>query len=153
VFAREPAWDEVPADPDGVPQIRASTWDLLEAFQAVLKRAQPAAVHEVTVERISLRDRVHSLLRTLSVAKTLEFESLFDEDATRLEIIVTFLAVLELCRMQAIRALQDQHFDRIIITLAVDDVSQVSLDLADEYEHGGGAEGVEDGAGGEQSNG
>ena len=152
VFAREPAWDEAPADPDGVPQIRASMWDLLAAFQAVLKRARPAHVHEVIAERISLRDRVQSLLRTLSVAKTVEFESLFDEDASRLEIIVTFLAVLELCRMQAIRATQDQHFERIIITLAVADVSQVSLDLADEYENlivGT----VADGAGGDQSNG
>ncbi|HUI27120.1 MAG TPA: segregation/condensation protein A [Candidatus Kryptonia bacterium] len=152
VFAREPAWDEAPADSDGVPQIRASMWDLLEAFQAVLKRARPTDVHEVIAERVSLRDRVQSLLRTLSVAKTIEFESLFDEDATRLEIIVTFLAVLELCRMQAIRAMQDQHFDRIVITLAVDDVSKVSLDLADEYENAE-LEAAADGAGGGQSNG
>jgi len=152
VFAREPAWDEVPADPDGLPQIRASMWDLLEAFQAVLKRARPTAVHEVAAERISLRDRVQSVLRTLSVAKSIEFESLFDEDATRLEIIVTFLAVLELCRMQAIRAMQDRDFDRIIITLAVEDVSQVSLDLADEYENLTVGEAA-DGAGGDESNG
>lgn len=152
VFAREPAWDEVPADPDGMPRIRASMWELLEAFQAVLKRARPTAVHEVVAERISLRDRVQSILRTLSVAKAVEFESLFDEDATRLEIIVTFLAVLELIRMQAVRAMQEQHFDRIVITLAVEDISQVSLDLSDEYEHVTMPEAV-DGAGGDESNG
>jgi segregation and condensation protein A len=136
VFAREPAWDEVPPDPDALPNIRATMWDLLAAFREVLKRAQPDAVHEVVTERISLRDRVQSLLRTLSVAKSVDFESLFDEDATRLEIIVTFLALLELIRMQVVHALQERHFDRIVITLVVADASSVSLDLTDEYEGG-----------------
>ncbi len=144
VFARDTAWEELPPDPDGTVQIRASIWDLLEAFRAVVKRARPEAVHEVITERISLRDRVQSVLRTLSVAKTVEFDSLFDDDVSRLEIIVTFLAVLELIRMQVIRATQERHFDRIVIVLAVADVSAVSMDLADEYE-GSAAEDAPDG--------
>jgi segregation and condensation protein A len=150
VFVREAAWEEMPAEPDGPLQVRASVWDLLDAFRTVLSRMRPPAVHEVVAERISLRDRVQSLLRALSVAKTVEFESLFDEDATRLEVIVTFLAVLELVRMQAVHAVQECHFDRIVITLVATDVSQVSLDLADEYEGASGGR-TDDGEGGDGS--
>lgn len=135
VFVRDASWEDVePADESGPPQIRADIWDLLEAFRTVLQRARPEAVHEVAIERISLRERVQSVLQTLGRKRTVEFESLFPEDATRIEIIVTFLAVLELIRMQAIRALQERDFDRIVIDLAVDDVSSVTLDLADEYD-------------------
>ncbi|MBI4514278.1 MAG: segregation/condensation protein A [Deltaproteobacteria bacterium] len=155
VFVREPAWDEVPADPQALPQLRASIWDLMEAFRVVLARARPEAVHEVMMERVSLRERVQQVLRRLSEAKALEFESLFDEDASRLEIIVTFLAVLELCRMQAVTAVQERHFDRIVITLIAADISTVSLDLSDEYDghvleevkDGGGADGATSSAG------
>jgi segregation and condensation protein A len=137
VFTREPSLDDLePSADEGLPQIRASIWDLLTAFQAVLKRARPEAVHEIVTERISLRDRVQWLLQTLSIAKSIEFDSLFDEDATRLEIIVTFLAVLELMRMQAVQAVQEQLFDRIVITLRVADIRSVWLDLSDEYEGG-----------------
>jgi len=135
VFVRDVSWEDVePADESGPPQIRADIWDLLEAFRTVLQRARPEAVHEVDIERISLRERVQWVLQTLGRQKTVEFESLFPEDATRSEIIVTFRAVRELIRMQAIRALQEREFDRIVIELAVDDVSSVSLDLADEYD-------------------
>jgi segregation and condensation protein A len=136
VFAREPAWEELQGAPDEgeLPHIRASVWDLLEAFRRILQRARPDPIHEVFAEPVSLRERVKSLLYTLSVAKSVEFESLFDEDATRLEIIVTFLAVLELIRMQAVEAVQDRHFGHLMITLVATDVSRVSLDLADEYD-------------------
>ena len=59
--------------------------------RSVLKRARPESVHEVVSERVSLRDRVRQLLLALSVARTVDFESLFAEDADRFEIVLTFL--------------------------------------------------------------
>ncbi len=153
VFVRDASWEDLePVENEGPPRIRASVWDLIEAFRTVLQRARPEAVHEVVTERVSLRDRVQSVLQTLGRKRSVEFESLFPEDATRIEIIVTFLAVLELVRMQAVRALQERHFDRIVINLVVDDISSVSLDLADEYDgrtlHEG-QEGKDGGGGGD----
>jgi segregation and condensation protein A len=114
------------------------------AFRAVLKRARPEAVHEIVAEQLSLRDRVRTLLQALSVARSIEFDSLFDEDASRADIIVTFLALLELMKMGAIRATQEERYGRIVIDLAVSDITTVSLESVDEYETRAAEEGAED---------
>jgi segregation and condensation protein A len=130
----------------GSPRLQVTVWELLEAFRAVLKRAQPESVHEVVTDAISLRDRVRTLLHALSVARSIDFESLFDTDASRFEIIITFLAMLELMKMGAVRAVQEQRYGRIVVEMAVADASAVSLEAVDEYEHTAGVkEEVEDG--------
>lgn len=135
VFAREPVWDgEAPVSVEpGL--LRASMWELLDAYRRVLERARPASVHEVMLERVSLRDRVRLVLARLGAAGRLDFESLFPETATRLELIVTFLAVLELVRLRAIRAYQMNRFGPIVLSLVVDDPDSVVVDLLDEYGH------------------
>ena len=147
VFAREPTMD-VPADATAdvrPPRVQVTMWELLEAFRSILKRAKPESVHEVVVEPVSLRDRIESLLRTLGVARVVEFDSLFDEATTRIEIIVTFLALLELMKMSAVRAVQDERFGRIVVELAVADASTVLLDAVDEYGPAGVVKGEDDG--------
>jgi len=104
-------------------------------------------VHEVVAEPISLRDRVRAVLGALRVARRLDFESLFDDAATRLEIIVTFLAVLELMKMGVARAIQQQRYGGIVIELAVTDVSAMALDGIDEYSYAAVVKGVGDGRG------
>ena len=99
-----------------------------------MQRAQPESVHEAITERVSLRDRVRTLLDALSAARTLEFESLFAEDATRFDVVLTFLALLELMKMNAVRATQEDRFGRIVIELAVTDASALALESIDEYQ-------------------
>jgi segregation and condensation protein A len=134
VFAREPSLEGAEGVQGEPPPIRVSVWDLIEAYRRVLERARPASVHEVQLERVSLRERVEFVLARLGVARRLDFELLFPEEATRLEIIVTFLAVLELMKMRAVQAFQDEQFGGIVLALAVEDVSEVEMDLLDEYE-------------------
>lgn len=151
VFVREAAMDAEAADGSGeLPRLKVTTWELLDAFRNVLKRARPESVHEVLVERISLRDRVRTLLQALSVARSLDFESLFEDDGTRFEIIITFLAVLELMKMGAARATQAERFGRIVIELAVDDIATISLESVDEYDRGAAEQGGEDGRSGSE---
>jgi segregation and condensation protein A len=147
VFAREPLLDVEGAEDTGEPlRLKVTVWELLEAFRAVLKRARPESVHEIVADQLSLRDRVRTLLQTLSVARSIEFDSLFDENASRVDIIVTFLALLELIKMGAIRATQEERYGRIVIDLAVSDITAVSLESVDEYEASAVAEeGAEDG--------
>jgi len=147
VFVREPLMDVEGAADTGEPlHLKVTVWELLEAFRAVLKRARPESVHEIVTEQLSMRDRVRTLLQTLSVARSVEFESLFDEDVGRFAIIVTFLALLELMRMGAVRATQEERYGRIVIELAVNDIATVSLESVDEYETKAAAEeGAEDG--------
>ena len=150
-FVREPVMDvDAPDGPPELPPLKVTAWELLDAFRAVLKRARPESVHEVVTEQISLRDRVRTLLQALSVARSLDFDSLFDEDAGRFEIIVTFLALLELMKMGAARATQEDRFGRIVIELAVADVASISLESVDEYDHGAAVDGGEDGRSGSE---
>ena len=138
VFAREPNAEGLETG-DGRPAVRATMWELLEVLRAVFQRARVEPVQEVAAEPVSLRQRVGTLLSALSVARSLTFDSLFDEQASRGEIIVTFLALLELMKMGAVEAVQEARCGSILIVLAVEDVSTVSLDLADEYDGEGPA--------------
>jgi segregation and condensation protein A len=135
VFVRQPLDDPEVTASGEPPRLKVTVWELLEAFRGVLKRLRPESVHEVLTERVSLRDRARTLLQALGVARCLEFDSLFGDEATRIEIIITFLALLELMKIGAVRATQSEHFGGIVIDLAVEDVATVSFGTIDEYDH------------------
>ncbi len=134
VFVREENAEGVEQDPDETPPVKVSLWQLMEAFQRVLKRAEPDPIHEVSVEAYRVRDRIDSVLKVLSVAREITFDSLFDERSSRGFVISTFLALLELGKLGAIDAVQDDRFGEIRIVLLVDDASSVKIELEDEYE-------------------
>ena len=133
VFTREPGSEGVEPDENERPQVRVTMWQLLEAFRRVLARSQPDPVHEVQAEGVTLRERVQTVLQTLSVARSVTFESLFADDAPRGFVIVTFLALLELVKMGAVVAVQEEELGDILIVLAVDDPTRVTIDLVEEY--------------------
>ena len=133
-FTREPSSDGLPPEPEGAPRLKVTLWELMEAFRAVLKRAEPDPVHQVEAEAISLRTRIDGLLATLGVARQITFDSLFGERPTRGYVIVTFLAVLELMKQHVVEALQEESLGPIMIILAVEDVRTVAIDLLEEYE-------------------
>jgi segregation and condensation protein A len=139
VFARAPGVDGLEPEADGPPRIRASVWELMEAFRTVLGRVRPEAVHEVVPETVTLRGCMETMLLTLSVARSVTFDSLFDENASRTRILATFLALLELMKLGAVEAVQEERFGPILIVLAVEDISSVTLGLVDDY--GGEREG------------
>ena len=146
VFVRTAALDLPEPEGGEPPRVQVTVWELLEAFRAVLQRARPESVHEVVTDRISLRDRVRSLLQALSVARSIDFESLFDDDASRFFVIITFLALLELMKMGAVRATQTERYGGIVIELAIADINAIAVEAVDEYDRsavrGGGADGT-----------
>lgn len=161
VFVRELqplAPEEVSDLPEEPLRLRVTVWELMEAFRAVLARAKPESVHEVVVETVSLRDCAHALLGRLETDRSVLFENLFHTAATRLEVVVTFLALLELMKMGVVKATQEAGFGPIQIELAVADIASISFGVLDDYdgavpgppaepqgEPTGQAEGVEDG--------
>ena len=133
-FTREPSLEGLPPEPEGAPRIKVTLWELMEAFRVVLKRAEPDPVHQVAGEAVSLRARIDTLLATLGVARRVTFDSLFGEQPTRGYVIVTFLAVLELMKQHVVEALQEEIMGPIMITLSVEDVRTVAIDLLEEYD-------------------
>ena len=98
--------------------------DLLDALRDVLVRLRPPPVHEVEEPVVSLRDAVERILAQFVLADRVEFASLFAMDAHRGDVIVTFLALLELIRLRVLRARQEQRFGPIALELAVGSVGE-----------------------------
>jgi chromatin segregation and condensation protein Rec8/ScpA/Scc1 (kleisin family) len=67
----------------------------------------------------SVADCVQIILARFALADEIEFTALFEPETTRGDVIVTFLALLELVRLRVIRARQDERFGAITLGLAV----------------------------------
>lgn len=114
VFIRlTPADSEEPAEE----RIEVNLFELLEAFQEVLKRAKPEAVHEVVLEPISVEDKIREILALLEKEnRSMAFHRLFSEEASRRVVVVTLLAILELVKMKRVRIFQMAPFETIRIS-------------------------------------
>jgi segregation and condensation protein A len=90
--------------------------DLIVAFQKALRRASRRNI-VATVQRdeISVKDRIRDIVVVLKQFETVRFSKLIRENMDRHEVVVTFLAILELMKMKHIRCFQHQLFDDIVI--------------------------------------
>ena len=95
----------------------ASAFDLWSAVQQVLQRAQESPVAELRRPRVTVAMKIAQVSARLREAGEdgLDFLDLFPEVVTRLEVIVTFLAILEMMRRQLIRVFQKRAFSQIRI--------------------------------------
>ena len=91
-------------------------FQLIHAFQEVIKRAEAREdLGEIFGERFSVSDKIEKILDRVANGAALRFSELFGEITSRVEIVVTFLALLELIRLNQVRALQRKMFDDIEI--------------------------------------
>ena len=92
-----------------------SGFDLWAAFQSVLNRAKEASASgEVVRPRFTVGQKIAAIASRLRWAEEgIGFVDLFDENATRAELIVTFLALLELIRLRRARVAQERLFGEI----------------------------------------
>lgn len=98
-----------------------SLFKLLDAFQLVLSRAKATIEHQIDFERFSITDRINQLSEILRQRKRLGFIDLFEGQTTRSDIIITFLALLEMTRLRLTRLFQDDALGPIEIELSVQD--------------------------------
>ncbi len=90
-----------------------SIMELISAFKEILKRLpEDTQGIEFTVDRFRVTDRINSILDVLSAQQSVRFDELIVPTAPRGEVIVTFLAILELARLRMIRI--NQSTDGII---------------------------------------
>ena len=108
-----------------------SIFELLGALKRVIERLPKDVFHEVTLEKITVREKMTLLLDKLHERGSLVFEALFEQVRTRMEIVVTFLAMLELVKVRAIRIVQEELDGPILIEAAAgmdEAAEQVALD-------------------------
>jgi segregation and condensation protein A len=103
-----------------VGEIEADLFHLIDALRELLKHQKVDNFHEVTVERITLREKIRELYERLQgVGEAVPFSELFAPLASRVELIITFLALLELIRSGMLRAYQRDAFGPLWVTRTV----------------------------------
>ena len=105
-WARPDSRIEEIAGDDYEPEIEVDLFSLLTAFKQVLERARERPPVVLPPELISIETRIEQLLERLSETEACGFEDLFAADATRADMITTFLAILEMIRLKLIRVFQ-----------------------------------------------
>ena len=91
-------------------------FDLLSALQGVLDRAPSETYVEVSRENWTVEERIQVVMERLEAEATIPFEALFEQQWSRPLIIVTFLGLLELVRMNLVRLFQGEGFGPIHVT-------------------------------------
>ena len=95
------------------PELEVDLFSLLSAFKAVLERAKQRPPVPLPPEQISLESRIERLLERLSEVDACGFEELFSDASSRADLIVTFLALLEMIRLKLVRIFQSSSFGPI----------------------------------------
>ena len=102
--------NEIPEGPapESPPLADVSIFDLIRAFQGVLKRFEDAHdLGDIVDDRFTVADKIEFLLQEFRAGQRISFKSLFATATTKGEVIVTFLAVLELMKMNQFTVAQD----------------------------------------------
>jgi len=104
-FTRRPESDLPGVEAEG-PMVRVGLFELIDAFQHVLERVGPAHRTDLDADTISVRDRIAQIVDRLEVRQSLAFDELFEGPVKRSDVIVTFLAILEMARLELISIAQ-----------------------------------------------
>ena len=97
-----------------VPLAEVSIFDLINAFNDVLKKASARSdFHEIIEEKFTVSDKIEEILYTLRDRTDMLFSELFAAASSRVEIVVTFLALLELIRLKRLKVRQEESFGEI----------------------------------------
>jgi len=97
------------------PLAKVEVWNLLDAFAKVLARSEVDLRHEVSFDRMSITERIQELCEFLADKTACKFEDLFQGKRTRFDMVITFLALLEMTRLKLTRVRQAGPLEDIYI--------------------------------------
>jgi segregation and condensation protein A len=94
-----------------------SIFDLLAAFRKVLERSETSEEkrHVVEIDMVKIDERIERILGMLCDSDEVSFEALFEGDMRKIVVVVTFMAILELVKMQEIGFRQEENFGPIYV--------------------------------------
>jgi segregation and condensation protein A len=127
---------EAPEATGPAPLAGIGLFKLLDAFQVVLKRAKQDLAFQITAEGVSIQDRMTQLADRLRTRRRCTFDELFDDVKTVYDVVVTFLAILEMAKRRLARVYQSDPIAPIHLEYRV-------LDADDDGSAGAGAYGEE----------
>ncbi len=115
IFSREPS-EDVSDFPKSKQPLEVSLPELLHTLRELLARTARRDLIELEPERLKVQDKIHEILERLNVSPQITFRSLFEASASRINILTTFLALLEIMKLQLVRVYQDEPFGTILIS-------------------------------------
>ena len=114
-FAATPELPDLSAAASAAPQV--GVFDLIRAFQKVLRRFDDThSLREIVDDRWTVSDKIDFLLAKVPLGGRMKFEELFTEASSRSEVIVTFLAILELIKLHFLEIEQTVTLGEISVT-------------------------------------
>ena len=119
VFPRVPGKLEFASDAPA-PRPDVSIFDLVSAVNSVLKRFnRPEDLRDIFEDKWSVSEKIEHLMRALSERLRMKFSELFEGVTSRSEVVVTFLALLELIRLKQLSVVQLEAFGEIEVCRVV----------------------------------
>ncbi len=115
VFPRLPIKPEFAPEPV-VAAPEASLFDLINAVNKILKRVnQREDLRDIFEDKWTVSEKIDEIVGRIRTRSSVRFSSLFASATSRTEVVVTFLALLELIRLKQVVAVQSEHFGEIEI--------------------------------------
>lgn len=121
VFVRKAFPEEFDVEERDVDLEGLTLFGLIEAFKKVIAELPEETAHEVFAERVSISDKISLILEALDTEDNVSFYDLLKGARRRQDVIVTFLAILELIKLKMIKAHQAQACGPIWVYKAVND--------------------------------
>ena len=126
IYKRPKSEAEVTATPpdaqEGPVYFEASIFDLIDAFSKAMENVPREVFYEVVKDEFTVEEKVHDILHRLLFENSMAVSKLFAEAKHKVEIVVTFLAILELIRLREVVAFQKEMFQEIEITRNKDNI-------------------------------
>ena len=104
--------------------LRVDLWTLIDAFKTVIQRksAQMEDETDIIVETdfMTVEDKIEEILQRIEEYNSFSFSDLFELSLSKMSLILTFMALLELVKQQVVTVFQENQFDDIKINFAGD---------------------------------
>ena len=86
--------------------IQVGLFELIDAIQKVLEKMSPDSRVDITADAISVKDKIAQLVDVLEARESVTFDELFSKNTDKSEVVVTFLAILEMVKLSLVRIVQ-----------------------------------------------
>jgi segregation and condensation protein A len=94
-------------------ETNATVFDLLKVFQKIMSRHKEEVQMEIAREEMSLADMLRTMRETISKSKRLNLNKFFEQLGSKGELVLAFLAVLELVKASTVKLIQEKVFGEI----------------------------------------
>lgn len=110
----------------------ANLFDLITALTDALKKMPDDVLHEIIKEEFTVEQKIHEILHCLLDQSSVMLNDLFAKSKTKSEVIVTFLAILELIRLKEIKVIQKKVFADVEVMRNKDNIIPIKKEAREQ---------------------